>query len=376
MTRFLHTADWQLGAHLAFLGDRAAPARRARQDAVGRLVDLALAEDAEFVVVAGDVFDTQDVAEGLVLELFETLSRMGERPVFLLPGNHDPYVPGSVWTRSLWEQAPSCVRPLLAPGEVEVSPGVVLFACPVLQKVSRVDPTAWIPRRQPGDDTLRIGLAHGALETLAHVRNFPIARSRASQSDLDYLALGDWHSPLAHGERTWYPGAHEPCSFRERDSGHALIVDLERGAPPRVQQHRTATLTWQTLRARVEDATDVERLRERVHPELESLVLDLKVESTSPEAAHALAGLEAELEENAFAARVDRTVRGFDPSSVQRIPLAAELDRQLTSALAQLEAAGDTEDRSGSRREMLLEARRQLEVLAETVLDGAEEAPA
>jgi len=41
MVRFLHTADWQLGAKLSLLGDRAHQAREIRFASVGRIVELA-----------------------------------------------------------------------------------------------------------------------------------------------------------------------------------------------------------------------------------------------------------------------------------------------------------------------------------------------
>ena len=60
------------------------------------------------------------------------------------------------------------------------------------RKRSSRDPTGWIPPREEGDDRLRIGLAHGALDILpVDTTNFPIAPDRDERSGLDHLALGE-----------------------------------------------------------------------------------------------------------------------------------------------------------------------------------------
>lgn len=59
--RFVHAADLHLDSPLRGLeADPGAPVeliRGATRRALGRLVDLAIAEDAAFVVIAGDVYD-------------------------------------------------------------------------------------------------------------------------------------------------------------------------------------------------------------------------------------------------------------------------------------------------------------------------------
>ena len=61
--RFIHTADWQLGMTRHFLeGEAQSRFSQARLDAILRIGDLARERRAEFVVVAGDVFETTQVS--------------------------------------------------------------------------------------------------------------------------------------------------------------------------------------------------------------------------------------------------------------------------------------------------------------------------
>ena len=61
--RFVHTADWQLGMTRYFLNGEAQPRySAARRDVVAGIGPLAVEAGAEFVVVAGDVFEDNQLA--------------------------------------------------------------------------------------------------------------------------------------------------------------------------------------------------------------------------------------------------------------------------------------------------------------------------
>ncbi len=96
--RFVHTADWQLGMTRRFLGagrpgqaagEAQARFAQARLDAVAALGRVAADEGAAFVVVCGDVFESNLVGPDVVGRACEAL-RTFTVPVLLLPGNHDP----------------------------------------------------------------------------------------------------------------------------------------------------------------------------------------------------------------------------------------------------------------------------------------------
>ena len=372
MTRFLHTADWQLGAHLAFLGSRAAAARGARMQTVRRILELAAAEEVDFTVVAGDVFDSPDVSDEVVRELFEMASECGGPNVYLLPGNHDPAGPGSLWERSIWDGAPSRLHVLTTPCELEVASGAKLYACPIRQKTSREDPTAWIPSRTAGDTTVRLALAHGSLDQLPRKGNFPIATSRAMESGLDYVALGDWHTPLI-SERVAYSGAPEPCSFREKDSGHVLLVEIEgSGAAPQIESRRVASLDWQSLSERLNEPADIDEIVAKISEPRSRRVVDLHLRVRGQELEGLAEGLCEDLSSELFFLR--SRVEVFDLRALPggTLGLAEEIDDDLRRRLTQLrgngsEGAGDVADpelAGCEEADVVEEARRQLALSA------------
>ena len=99
--RFVHTADWQLGMTRRYLsGEAQARFSQARVDAIRRIGVVAKEEDAAFIVVAGDVFETNQVEPKTVRRTLEALSEVSV-PVYLLPGNHDPLDAASVYRSAL-----------------------------------------------------------------------------------------------------------------------------------------------------------------------------------------------------------------------------------------------------------------------------------
>src|SRR3546814_16470526 len=89
--------------------------------------------------------------------------------------------------------------------------------------------------------TLRIGLAHGSIRDFGpqgETKN-QIAPDRARRSNLDYLALGDWHGALRVDGRTWYAGTPEIDRFQRHDPGQVLVVELSTRTVPSVTPIRT-----------------------------------------------------------------------------------------------------------------------------------------
>jgi DNA repair exonuclease SbcCD nuclease subunit len=274
LVKFVHTADWQLG--MGFAGrSRPEELRKERLSAIGRVLDVARQEDAGFIIVAGDCFETNRISRTLLYEAREAL-RNAPCPVFILPGNHDPLSQDSIYTgRDEWRNLPPTIRVLTEPRPVTVG-GVTLYPCPCAGKTSAQDPTAWIPARRP-EDGVRIGVAHGSWQVLPELPadDHPVPSAAAQQRDLDYLALGHWHSTFPdagagrdgrHAEgRTFYSGTHERAGFGERDSGNVLIVEIDGPTEtPVVRKRRTSRFVWRQEEFEVRDETSVRALQDSV----------------------------------------------------------------------------------------------------------------
>jgi DNA repair exonuclease SbcCD nuclease subunit len=264
--KFLHTADWQMGMRAESVGRRAERVRQERLAAAQRVVQAARDQNAEMLLVAGDVFEDNAVDRLLVRKVGETL-RQFPGPIYIIPGNHDPLSPGSVWEHPVWKEAPNIT--VITKNEPLELDTCVLFPCPLREKYSTTDPTAWINARDAAKPA--IGLAHGNVDGIpSSEHDYPIPRDAAARRGLDYLALGHWHSFAryddAGGEcRMAYSGTHETTKFGERDSGNAALVEIcRRGATPALTPIRTGGLDWQTIEHSVDQPASLESLVEHL----------------------------------------------------------------------------------------------------------------
>jgi DNA repair exonuclease SbcCD nuclease subunit len=279
--KFLHTADWQLGMKAVQVGGAGERVRAERLKTVERIVRLARDAFVDFILLAGDTFEDNAVERVLIQQAADLLGGVG-LPVYLIPGNHDPMVPGSVWEHPSWGSRMNIQ--ILSEEKPVAVPRGVLYPCPVREKFSRKDPTAWIPVESTSE--IRIGLAHGSFEGVGRDDlELPIPRDASSRAGLDYLALGHWHSlalfPDGTGaSRAAYPGTPEPSRFGERDSGKVLIVEIEAPqSPPRITPVNVGGLTWEVLEADLRKEGDLNRLKEKIEsfPQPENTLLALKL---------------------------------------------------------------------------------------------------
>lgn len=282
MVRFVHAADLHLGFRITRFEDSACKRiGEARFTALQKLREQAAQHRADFILVAGDVFDDHSVSRtDVAARAFAILEGSQHHcPVFIIPGNHDPLVPGGVWDRDPWLREQPHLRvhflreatPVMVPGLP-----VTIFPCPLRQRRAMDDPTAWIEKspRESNDATIRIGLAHGSLNIMKLPEDDHLIRPDAVERyGLDYLALGHWHKQSSHKTadgtvRTAYSGTHEPMRFPEtagdiatgwssfssdgdaerfRDEGHgsALLVTIDApGASPQLERIETSQLRW------------------------------------------------------------------------------------------------------------------------------------
>lgn len=268
--RLLHTADWQIGKGFAFVGgDTAALLRERRIEMLADLARLARAEAVDVVLVAGDVFDAQTVADRTLLRACEQLEAFPV-PVVLLPGNHDAARAESVWSRieALGALPEHCIA-ALAPEPVPVAGGrAVVFPAPLRRRREPEDLTAWFDEAESTPGVLRIGLAHGTVTRRLPAeaeRHNPLAEDRAATARLDYLALGDWHGTVEIAPRSWYAGTPEPDGFRGNASGQALIVELPGvGAQPVVRPVATGRYRFERLAATLDGHADLDALEARL----------------------------------------------------------------------------------------------------------------
>lgn len=235
--RFLHTGDWQLGMTRHFFTEGVQERfAQSRFDAIRELGLIAKNEKCQFMVVCGDVFESNLVDRKTVSRALEALKDVPV-PVYLLPGNHDPLDAASVYRSTTFtDRKPAHVHVIENASAINVEEGVEIVGVPWSSKRPLQDLVASATADlDPATDTLRVCVAHGTIDTLSPdpddvaLISLRAAERALSQNKIHYLALGDRHSLTRVGEsdRIWYSGAPEPTNYREIKPGHALVVTID-----------------------------------------------------------------------------------------------------------------------------------------------------
>jgi len=256
MIKLLHTADHQLGVKFSGFGDKGRQLRQAVKESLKATVDLALAEAADLVLIAGDLFDSNAVSKNLVEEAVAQLKRLAPIPVCILPGTHDCYEASSVYRRPEFRDIPhihiftdeitSIAFPdldLTVYGRANLSPTGTESPLRGLEKNNETE--------------YHVAMAHGemAIEGKFAGDYYPIEGREITASGMNYVALGHWHryADFSQGEvKAFYCGAPETLSFEEgEDSGDVLLVSIDESAT-RVEKKRVGKYAWKTVNLEIE----------------------------------------------------------------------------------------------------------------------------
>jgi DNA repair exonuclease SbcCD nuclease subunit len=260
---FIHTADWQLGKPFAnFPSDLAGELSAARFSAIARIAAIASKRGARHVLVAGDIFDSEDLPKAVLRRAMERMAEHTPITWVLLPGNHDPARRGGVWNRVQQFGAPANVVLALTDAVIPLADGVAVLAAPLTTKNPGRDPTQWMDSAETPEGVLRIGLAHGSVQGFGSdgESSVLIDRNRAAAAGLAYLALGDWHGATRAGPETWYSGTPEPDRFPSNEPGHVLAVAVERRGAITVDRVASAEFAWVRTAAAVNTIADLTAL--------------------------------------------------------------------------------------------------------------------
>jgi len=205
---------------------------QARIDAIRTIARIVAEQGCSFVVVSGDVWESNQLDRRTVGRALDALSSV-PCPVYLLPGNHDPIDAGSVYRSSQFASRKPANVHVLDAMPVQASPGVELVGVPWPTKSPRRDLVAEVcGQLVPAPDVLRICAAHGIVDDLSPTKDDPALISRAGMDAavkdgrIHFFALGDRHSATEVSDRIWYSGSPEATDHGETDSGRILIVDL------------------------------------------------------------------------------------------------------------------------------------------------------
>jgi DNA repair exonuclease SbcCD nuclease subunit len=90
--KFVHTSDLQIGKAFGYFEpETASILQDARHAVVRTLGELATKNGASTVLIAGDIYDKQQVSQQTLARAIESMRPFADVHWHLMPGNHDHY---------------------------------------------------------------------------------------------------------------------------------------------------------------------------------------------------------------------------------------------------------------------------------------------
>jgi DNA repair exonuclease SbcCD nuclease subunit len=255
-TTIVHAADVHL--ETVFTDVRGGSARRAAlAGALERIVDLALERRADVLTFGGDLYESERAGPATARFLFSAFARFG-KPVFVAPGNHDPFATRSLYAR---DDLPPNVRVFANASwtAVPLAAGVTLFGF----GHTPADPGRPFSGAAFDRSGARIALFHGSDEE----RCPPGKRSTAPFTAAEIRAAGATFALTGHyhggsivrdaaGPVFAYPGSPEPIKFGERGEHGALVVTVRDDASIDVESVPLSQTRLVDLTVTLDDAAD------------------------------------------------------------------------------------------------------------------------
>lgn len=260
--------------------------RYATREAYERLLQLAKSENVDLVLIAGDLFDSNEVSRGLVQFAIDRAASIDPIPCCVLPGTHDCLDRRSVYRNPEFVHPPENVKLLV---EIEQSYldfpelDLVVYGKPNLSNRGTISPLADLYKLS--ERRFHVAVAHGSMVGIGAEDDFPMTREEIAKSEMNYVALGHWHSWRdwsSNGVRAIYPGSPERVGFDQDEAGHVALVELQDGVAT-VSKRMVGRYKWLEERVDAGTVQSVEDLVERCRDKSDqNVLLRIKVTGLAP----------------------------------------------------------------------------------------------
>ena len=289
---FFHAADLHLGAPLKSIGKALHPRHKQKlvesvSKAFNNLIDAAIKYNAEFLVLAGDIYDGADREASAQIDFYNGLKKLVENRigVYIVHGNHDPLTKDVQRVVNLPEKVVVFPSGIVTEIFHELRDGSkVLIAGISYETMHEPENLALkFSSIQPKHARAVIALLHTNVggATTGHGDYAPCSESDLRSSPVDYWALGHVHQRTIKElgpNRFWaYPGNLHGRHDKEQGEKGALIVPILKkgvGIPQFIPLHE---FSFKTVAVDCTNLTGIEQVAEKIKTELSEELLNKKV---------------------------------------------------------------------------------------------------
>ncbi len=277
---FVHCADLHLDSPFEGLSGKnervASLLREATFQAFDNVITIAIENNADFVLIGGDIYDGADNSLRAQIRYADTLARAARHGIqcFAVHGNHDPV---KAWKANI-----------ALPEEVHVFSADRVERIPVVrqgQVIAHVYGISHIDYRLKQNlaakfirheaDEYAIGLLHcnvGACED--HDDYAPCTIADLRNGNMDYWALGHIHNRTILSDSSpviVYPGNTQGRSSKEIGEKGCYLVRVQADGGTEINFHPTDVLRWYQAAISIDKTETIDSLRQKLFAKQQEL---------------------------------------------------------------------------------------------------------
>ena len=266
--RFIHAADLHLDSPFRGIGEASARLRQQLQSAtlqaLSRVVDHTIDSKADFLIIAGDIYDSKDRNLRALVSFRKEMERLAERniPVFIVHGNHDPL---NGWGSGF--QLPSNVT--VFGGRTDTEPYIrggreVAEITGVSYTRERVTDNLAASFKRSENAPYSIAVLHANIgHQSGHADYAPATVNDLSEAGFDYWALGHVHtrSVLAtEPAMLVYPGNTQGRNPRETGPRGCYQVDVDTYGRAHLEFVDSSVARWANIELSIRNYSTIDQL--------------------------------------------------------------------------------------------------------------------
>ena len=278
--RFVHAADLHIDSPFSGIGDVdgrvATRLREATYEAFQNLVDLCISTDADFLVIAGDVYDGADRSVRAQLRFRDGLSRLADKRIqtFVVHGNHDPL---DGWQSSIsWPDGVHIFGATPEWKNIEKNGEVVAAVQGMSYPTREVTDNLALQFSPPRSGSIfAIGLLHANVgANSAHKNYAPCTVEDLSASGIDYWALGHVHTRQTLKRAApviAYPGNTQGRHPNETGARGALVVDVDPSGASKTEFVPLDVVRWEHSEVDISSLETIDGLDSAIRQQTDNL---------------------------------------------------------------------------------------------------------
>ena len=292
--KIIHTADNHIGISYNSLSQAKTKLVKERLEALKRIVEKGNEELADYLVIAGDLFDVAKYDKNRTTDVIDILNSF-QGKVFIVPGNHDFYQEGE---NSLWYEFKTKTNndKIIVLDKYEVFEDTIEgqevrfypAACKTLH--SNENTIGWIKEIEKPNNAIHIGIAHGNVVGLGRDEDgkyFNMDPTELLNAGVDFWLLGHIHVPyptqdlVINNPGYFMSGTHMPDTWKSTNMGNAWVIEIDGEKNVKANKFQPSKFCFKVIKTVLESEIDIESLRrDLTNCDYENIALRLDLTGT------------------------------------------------------------------------------------------------